>query len=347
MLILAIESSCDETSICIMRSNGSILSHKIASQEIHSKFGGVVPELASRTHLINIQKLYKYCIKESKIKEKNIDLVCATLGPGLIGSLLVGSTFAKSLSIGLKKPFYPINHLEGHILSPSINNKINFPYLCLLLTGGHTQIYLVKGINNYKLMGETIDDAVGEAFDKVAKLLNLPYPGGPSIEKEAKKGNENLIPLPHPLKKNKSLQFSFSGIKTAVNIYVKKNNLNKKLTSDIAASFQNKICQILEEKINLAIKKLEKEKIKINQLAVVGGVASNKKIKHSLKTLIKKHNIQLIIPPINMFGDNAAMIGWACAQKILKNNFKDDIYFKANPRLQIDLIKNEILANKI
>ena len=177
MLIFAVESSCDETAICLMRSNGSVLSHKIASQDIHSKFGGVVPELASRSHLTNIQQLYIDCINESGVNIADIDAFCATCGPGLIGSLLVGSTFTKSLSIGLKKPFYPINHLEGHILSPTINNNIKFPFLCLLLTGGHTQIYFVKNINEYLLLGETIDDAIGEAFDKVAKLLKLPYPG--------------------------------------------------------------------------------------------------------------------------------------------------------------------------
>ena len=343
MVIFSVESSCDETSICLMRSNGLILSHKIASQEIHTKFGGVVPELASRSHLTNIQEIYKKCIKESGIDISEIDAFCATSGPGLIGSLLVGSTFAKSLSIGMKKPFYPINHLEGHILSPTINNKIFFPYMCMLLTGGHTQIYLVNNIDKYILLGETVDDAVGEAFDKVGKLLNLPYPGGPEIEKAAKFGNINSVMLPHPLEKEKNLQFSFSGIKTAVNLFIKENNLNEKLVQNVSASFQHKISEILNEKINLALNKIKKNNINIKQLAVVGGVAANDYIRSRMKKMCSNKNIQLIIPPKTMFSDNAAMISWACIQKISKGVIKHDINFKANPRLQIK--ENEILAS--
>ncbi len=333
MLILAVESSCDETAVCLMQSNGSILSHKIASQEIHSKFGGVVPELASRTHLTNIQVLYKKCLKEAKIEAQNIDVLCATSGPGLIGSLLVGSTFTKALSIGLKKPFIPINHLEGHVLSPTINNKVNFPYLCLLLTGGHTQIYLVKSFGNYELLGETLDDAVGEAFDKIAKLMSLPYPGGPEIEKLAKKGIVNSVDLPHPLKDEKNLNFSFSGIKTAVNIFLKKNKLTNKLACNIAASFQNKVAEILSNKINLALKHINGNNINVNEIAIVGGVAANAKIREQINNLCESKGLKMIIPPKEMFGDNAAMIAWACIKNYNKKLI--NINFKPDPRLKI------------
>ena len=185
MIVFAVESSCDETSVCILSEEKEILSHIIYSQAEHRKFGGVIPELASRSHLQILQTITRKSLHESKLSIEDIDFFCATCGPGLIGGLLVGSTFAKSLSLGAGKPFFPINHLEGHILSPTFNNSMEFPYLCFLLTGGHTQIYLVKSISDYTLLGETLDDAVGEAFDKVAKLLNLPYPGGPDIEKKA------------------------------------------------------------------------------------------------------------------------------------------------------------------
>jgi len=336
MLIFAVESSCDETSLCLMRSNGSILSHIIASQEIHSKFGGVVPELASRSHLSNIQQIYKNCLIEAKITEKDIDACCATIGPGLIGSLLVGSTFVKSLSMTLNKPFYPINHLEGHILSPTFNNKVKFPYLCFLLTGGHTQIYLVNSIGKYKLLGETIDDAVGEAFDKVAKLLDLPYPGGPSIEYSAKTGDINAVNLPHPLKKYKNLNFSFSGIKTSVNLHIKKNGMNKNLVKNISASFQNKISEILIEKLNLCLQELKNNNVYVNDLALVGGVAANKFLRLKIKNECTKKNINLIVPPKKMFGDNAGMIAWACIQKLKHSKIKNDLYFRPNPRLEIE-----------
>ena len=221
-MIFAIETSCDETSVAIINFEGKILSHIIVNQSNHHKHGGVVPEIASRAHLTILQNIIPKSLKETNINIKDIDIFCATCGPGLVGGLLVGSTMAKSLALGSKKKFYPINHLEGHLLSPEFSSKMHFPNLSLLLTGGHTQMYFVKGINNYELLGESIDDAIGETFDKVAKLLGLGYPGGPFIEKRALKGNQNIFDLPHPLEFDKSLNFSFSGIKTAVSLLVKK-----------------------------------------------------------------------------------------------------------------------------
>ncbi len=222
MLVFAIETSCDETSVCIMDNNKNIYSHIISSQEIHKKFGGVVPELASRAHLELLQKLSKKSIEESGIDISEIDIFAATCGPGLIGPLLIGSTYAKSLSIGTNKPFVPINHIEGHIFSTTFNNSVSYPHISILLTGGHTQIYFLKSEKEIFLLSESVDDAVGETFDKVAKILGLNYPGGPEIEKWALVGNKKSYSFPKPTLKNKSLNMSFSGIKTAINILVKK-----------------------------------------------------------------------------------------------------------------------------
>ena len=338
MLVFAVETSCDETSVCIINNDKRILSHIVYSQEEHKKFGGVIPELASRSHLQILQKISKDALKQAKINIKNIDLFTATCGPGLIGGLLVGSTFTKALAIGLNKPFIPINHLEGHLLSPTINNNIHYPFISFLLTGGHTQIYLIKNISDYELLGETLDDAIGEAFDKVAKLLGMTYPGGPELEKAAKNGNCLSYNLPQPLNRKKDLNFSFSGIKTAVNLIVQKNinkKNNKKFISNIAASFQETVSLILESKFKLIQDELIKRKIDSKQISLVGGVAANKYILNKIQKLAKNFNYSIILPPKDMLSDNAAMIGWACIKKYTKKKFSD-INFKANPRLHIN-----------
>ena len=336
MLVFAVETSCDETSVCILEKNKTIFSHIVYSQKEHAIFGGVIPEIASRAHLQILQKISKDALKEAKKDISDIDFFCATCGPGLIGGLLVGSTFVKSLAIGTKKPFIPINHLEGHILSPTYNNKIQYPHVSFVLTGGHTQIYLINGINDYILLGETLDDAIGEAFDKVAKLLKLSYPGGPEIEKAAKNGNIFKFKLPEPMKEKKDLNFSFSGIKTAVSLIVlKQKNINEKFRSDLAASFQKKITDILISKIILTIKYLNKNNIYISQISLVGGVAANKYIYESIKKITKDYSCSVIMPPKYMLSDNAAMIGWACLQKYSKNQHSN-LFFKPNPRLTIN-----------
>ena len=334
-MIFAIETSCDETSTAILDFNGKLLSHIIVNQQNHYKFGGVVPELASRAHLQILQTIIPQTFDKAKIGINDISLFCATCGPGLIGGLLVGSTMAKSMAIASDKPFYPINHLEGHLLSPLINNKINFPFLSLLLTGGHTQIYLVKGFDNYILLGETVDDAVGESFDKVAKLLGLGFPGGSKIENIALKGDINAFELPHPLEHEKSLNFSFSGIKTAVNLLIKKQTqITTKIKNDIAASFQNKIIEILKKRTTLALQVLKKEGYDIKNITVVGGVAANKKINKSLAGLSQNYNCRLTTPVLELCGDNAAMIAWACLQRY-NIGIQPDLNFKANPRLKL------------
>ena len=335
MIVFAVETSCDETSVCIIRENKKILSHVTYSQKDHIKFGGVIPELASRAHLQILQRISKKAILESGINNEDIDVVTATCGPGLIGCLLVGSTFAKSFSIGLNKPFVPINHLEGHLLSTTYNNNVTYPFISFLLTGGHTQIYLVKSINNYELLGETCDDAIGEAFDKIAKLLDLPYPGGPEIEKIAKNGDEKKFILPAPLSNKKDLNFSFSGIKTSISLIVKKNNkINSEFKSDMSASFQYTVTKILEFKLRTVMNFLDNKKISVSNIALVGGVAANKYINGRIKKIVENFNCSLVSPPDFMLGDNAAMIGWACLQKN-STKVKSNLLFKANPRLSI------------
>ena len=332
MLVFSAETSCDETSVCIMKEDKTVLSHIIYSQTVHTKHGGVVPELASRAHLEILQQITKEALRESGLKLNKINLFSATCGPGLIGGLLIGSTFTKSLSIGNSKPFIPINHLEAHILSSFYNNEINFPHLSLLITGGHTQIYLLKNYDDIKLIGETIDDAIGEAFDKVAKILGLSYPGGPEIEKQALEGNENSFKLPQPLINENNFNFSFSGLKTSINLIAKKNIINQNFIRDMSASFQKCVGTILTLKLNKVIKELYKFNTKDLSISVVGGVANNDYLKKCFKNIKEKEAIDFVYPPKYMMNDNAAMIAWAT---ILKHKNSHDLNFKPNPRLAI------------
>ena len=332
MLVFSTETSCDETSVCIMKEDKTILSHIVYSQAIHTKHGGVVPELASRAHLEILQNITKKALKESGIKLNEVDLFSATCGPGLIGGLLIGSTFTKSLSIGNSKPFVPINHLEAHILSSFYNNKIKFPHISLLITGGHTQIYFLNNYEDIKLIGETIDDAIGEAFDKVAKILGLSYPGGPEIEKKAIEGDEDSFKLPEPLINEDNFNFSFSGLKTSVNLIAKKNVIDHNFIKDMSASFQKCVGRILTLKLNKVIKKLYKNNTRDLSVSVVGGVANNDYLKKCFINIEQRENIEFIYPPKYMMNDNAAMIAWATILKH-KNNY--DLGFKPNPRLTI------------
>ena len=333
MLVFSVETSCDETSICLMK-NKRIIEHLIYSQEIHNNFGGVVPELASRSHLEILQKMTKTLFNKNSINPKNIDIFTATCGPGLIGSLLVGSTFAKSLSISCKKPFVPMNHLEGHILSTSFNNDIKYPQIILLLTGGHTQIYIMKNEKSVNLIGESIDDAIGEAFDKTAKILGLPYPGGSEIEKKAKNGDENYFKFPKPLTKENNFNFSFSGIKTHVNMLTKKNNVDNKFIENLSASFQKCISEILNIKINKVLSSLKNKNINVRSVSVVGGVANNKYIKNTIERNLLNKDLEVFYPLKEMMSDNAAMIAWACIKNY--NNTKNNVFFKAAAKINVN-----------
>ena len=333
MLVFAAETSCDETSICLME-NSSILEHITFSQEIHKMHGGVVPELASRSHLEKIQIMTNELFSKETIDPNEIDVFSATCGPGLIGSLLVGSNFTKSLAISFQKPFIPINHLEGHILSTSFNNNIKFPSLIVLLTGGHTQVYLMKDENNLELLGQSIDDAIGEAFDKTAKLIGLSYPGGAEIEIEAIGGDENRFILPKPLVKEKNFDFSFSGIKTHINLLTKKNIIDKKFIKDLSACFQKNITELLIEKLEKGLKRLELDKQYVKSISIVGGVSNNKYIKNKIENFFVNKNIEIYYPLKEMMTDNAAMIAWACYKNYNIN--KQDIYFKPQPKMLVN-----------
>ena len=332
MLVFAVETSCDETSVCIMNKDKKILSHIVNSQEIHKKYGGVVPELASRAHLEILQNITIKALNEAGLKINDIDIFAATCGPGLIGGLLVGSTYTKSLSIGNAKPFIPVNHLEAHVLSTFYNNEISFPHLCLLITGGHTQIYFLENLKTINLIGQTVDDAVGEAFDKVAKILGLPYPGGYEIEQKALNGNENSFILPEPLIEQDNLNFSFSGLKTSVNLISKKNNIDEDFVKNISASFQKTVSNILIKKIDRAVKNIERDKNKNFTISVVGGVANNNYLKKCFRKFESENNLKFLFPPQYMMNDNASMVAWTASVKYSKIN---DINFKPDPRLSI------------
>ena len=339
-LILGIESSCDETAASVISENDQgnpiVLSNIVSSQvDIHKEFGGVVPELAARSHIEKIDLIVKKAIDDSGIKINEIDAVASTAGPGLIVCLSVGLSFGKAFAASLNKPFIAINHLEGHALSPMLNSKIKFPYLLLLISGGHSQFLSVEGLGKYKRLGTTIDDAVGEAFDKTAKLLGIEFPGGAQIEKYAEKGDPKRFILPKPIINRGGCNLSFAGLKTAV-LKLSKNLKSKKDKYDLAASFQSTIEEILSHKSKVAFNEFKKRnKNKNNIFVIAGGVASNKKIRVKLKELSLKEKFQPIFPPIDLCSDNAAMIAMAGLEKYKKKKF-DSLNFAVNPRWQLD-----------
>ncbi|MGE8299726.1 tRNA (adenosine(37)-N6)-threonylcarbamoyltransferase complex transferase subunit TsaD [Sphingobacterium paramultivorum] len=318
-IILGIESSCDETSasICI---NGEIRSNVIATQAIHAKYGGVIPELASRAHQQNIIPTVEEAIRQAKVSKNQIDAVSFTRGPGLLGALLVGTSFAKSFALAQNIPLIDINHMQAHILAHFIEDpKPSFPFLCLTVSGGHTQIVLVKDYFEMELLGETLDDAAGEAFDKTAKILNLPYPGGPLIDKFAKEGNPAAYRLPEP--QIPGLNFSFSGLKTAI-LYLIQDQLKQNpdfLThnmADLCASVQSRIVSILLNKLKKAAKETG-----VKDIAIAGGVSANSGLRQSLIEMGEKYNWRVFIPKFEYCTDNAAMIAIAGYHKFLKKDF--------------------------
>ena len=338
---LGIETSCDETAAAVIRENdkgtADILSNIVSSQiEEHKKFGGVVPELAARAHLENIEYIIDTALKESKISIDELDGVAATAGPGLIVCLTVGLNIGKSIAAFSNKPFIGVNHLEGHALSPGLEKKIKFPYLLLLISGGHTQFLIVKDVNEYEQLGTTIDDALGEAFDKTAKMLDLGYPGGPNVEKFSKLGDKNFFKLPEPIINKAGCNLSFAGLKTAVLRESKKINGENKLKYNLAASFQNTINKILYKKTKVAVKMFrEKTKKEKFQFIVAGGVAANKTIRDNLSTLSNEMSFETIYPDLKFCGDNAAMIAWAGIQRF-KKNMINDLSISAKSRWPLD-----------
>ena len=321
---LGIETSCDETAAAVIRENekgtADVLSNVVSSQIAeHEKFGGVVPELAARAHLENIEFIINKSLKDAKISLNDIDGIAATAGPGLIVCLTVGLNIGKSIAAFSNKPFIGVNHLEGHALSPGLEKKIEFPYLLLLISGGHTQYLIVKDVNQYEQLGTTIDDALGEAFDKTAKMLGLGYPGGPAVEKFSKLGDKDYFKLPEPIINKAGCNLSFAGLKTAVLRESKKINGNDSMKYNLAASFQNTINKILFKKTKVAIETFkDRTKKKEVQLIVAGGVAANKSIRENLSNLAKEMNFKTIYPDLKFCGDNAAMIAWTGIKRFKK-----------------------------
>ena len=338
---LGIETSCDETAAAVIRENdegtADILSNIVSSQiEEHKKFGGVVPELAARAHLENIEYIIDAALKKSGTTINEIDGVAATAGPGLIVCLTVGLNIGKSIAAFSNKPLIGVNHLEGHALSPGLNEKIKFPYLLLLISGGHSQYLIVKDINEYEQLGTTIDDALGEAFDKTAKMLDLGYPGGPNVEKFSKEGDENFYKLPEPIINKAGCNLSFAGLKTAVLRESKKINGDVKLKYNLAASFQKTINKILYKKTKIAVEMFKEKTKKENfQLIVAGGVAANKTIRENLTQLSNEMNFEIIYPDLKFCGDNASMIAWAGIQRF-KKDLIDDLNITAKSRWPLD-----------
>ena len=338
---LGIETSCDETAAALIRENdegtADILSNIVSSQiEEHRKFGGVVPELAARAHLENIEYIIDTALKQSGTSISEIDGVAATAGPGLIVCLTVGLNIGKSIAAFSNKPLIGVNHLEGHALSPGLNEKIKFPYLLLLISGGHSQYLIVKDVNEYEQLGTTIDDALGEAFDKTAKMLDLGYPGGPNVEKFSKEGDENFYKLPEPIINKAGCNLSFAGLKTAVLRESKKINGDVKLKYNLAASFQKTINKILYKKTKIAVEMFKEKTKKENfQLIVAGGVAANKTIRENLTQLSNEMNFEIIYPDLKFCGDNASMIAWAGIQRF-KKDLIDDLNITAKSRWPLD-----------
>ena len=323
VLILAIESSCDDTAAAILK-NDKVLSNVVANQLIHNEFGGVVPELASRAHQQNIVPVIAAALKKANVKKEELSAIAFTQGPGLMGSLLVGSSFAKSLSLGLQIPLISVNHMQAHILAHFIDEenfeKPVFPFLALTISGGHTQIVKVSGFFDMKIIGQTTDDAVGEAFDKSAKILGLPYPGGPLVDKYAQLGNPIAFAFTKP--KIAGLDFSFSGLKTAILYFIQKKKLenpdfiNENL-NDICASIQHTIIEILMDKLKLAVAATG-----IIRIAIGGGVSANSGIRKTLKEAENKYGWKTYVPKFEYTTDNAAMIGIVGYQKFLHNDFE-------------------------
>lgn len=363
MKILGIETSCDETAVAIVDDQKQILSHIVNSQiDLHQEFGGVVPELAARSHSEIIDKIVVKALKDANLNFNDIDAFAATSGPGLIGGVIVGMMMAKTLAAIHNKPFLAINHLEAHALTARLVSDIKFPYLLLLVSGGHCQVLLCNGLSKYKKLGETIDDAIGEAFDKVAQMLDLKYPGGPEIERLAKLGDENFYKLPKPLIDNKNhdnlYNFSLSGLKTAIrrlierlagenfNHFTSPQKISYQEKCNIAASFQKTIADIIVNRLNNIVNDFDLATIK--NLVVAGGVAANQYILHKLKNWSEKYNIEVQAPPIKLCTDNAAMIAWVGVEKLKQqisdqNHDKfcgDNLNFTPKARWELEELKN-------
>ena len=329
-IILGLESSCDETAAAIVRSDRTILSHALAGQEDHHRaFGGVVPEIAARAHAELMTPLVETALADAGLTLNDVDAIAATAGPGLIGGVMVGLVTAKALAMASGKPLIAVNHLEGHALSPRlIDADLEFPYVLLLVSGGHCQLLRVNGVGDYNRLATTIDDAVGEAFDKTAKILGLGFPGGPAVERAAAIGNANNVPLPRPLKGADEPHFSFAGLKSAV---LRAQGSGRYRIQDIAASFQLAVIDCLYDRISYTLDRIDAPAA----LVVAGGVAANVPIREMLEKLAAQRGMRFVAPPLWLCTDNGVMIAWAGAERF-GMGLTDGLDFVARPRWPLD-----------
>ena len=341
-LILGIESSCDETAAALVTGDRRILAHKLAGQEsAHRPYGGVVPEIAARAHVEVLDKLVGRALDTAGVFLRDLDGIAAAAGPGLIGGVLVGLTTAKALALVTRKPLLAVNHLEGHALTARLTDGIGFPYLLLLASGGHTQLVAVKGVGDYVRIGTTIDDAIGEAFDKVAKMLGLPYPGGPHVEREAAKGNPERFSLPRPMLGRPEPDFSLSGLKTALRLEAERiAPLTASDVSDLCAGFQAAIVDVVVDRTRVALRKFRQIAGHPTALVVAGGVAANQGMRQGLQRLAVETGLKLVAPPASLCGDNGAMIAWAGLER-LRLGMIDDITALARARWPLDTSRDE------
>jgi N6-L-threonylcarbamoyladenine synthase len=354
LLVLGLESSCDDTAAAVLRvsteSDTEILSSVVSGQtDLHKNFGGVVPEIAARAHAEMLDMCVEQSLEQASITLKDIDLIGVTSGPGLIGGVVSGVMSAKAIAMGAQKPLVGVNHLAGHALTPRMIDAIEYPYLMLLISGGHCQFLIVNGTNQFVRLGGTIDDAPGEAFDKTARLLGLPQPGGPSIDTAARDGDPTKFALPRPLLDREGCDMSFSGLKTAVlrvrdEIVSEKGGLHQSDVNNIAASFQRAVSDVLVEKTRRAIVKYMKLFPQTPTIAVAGGVAANSEIRAKLQDLCAHHSIAFNAPPLKYCTDNAAMIAYAAAE-IYMNDLVDPTHLVARPRWPLDQSKRPLIGH--
>lgn len=331
--VLGIESSCDETAIAIVDEARTIHAERIRSQwEEHRPYGGVVPEIAARAHIECVDRLVAETMEEAALSFSDLDAIAATGGPGLIGGVIVGVMTAKAIASVHKKPLIMINHLEGHALTARLTDDVSFPYLLLLVSGGHCQILIVEGVGSYRLLGKTRDDALGEAFDKTAKMLGLPYPGGPSVERLAGSGDSSRFPLPRPLAGKPGCDFSFSGLKNAVRMEIEAlGTLNEQDKADMCAAFQAAAADVLEERITHAIALSMQSCPGLSTLVVAGGVAANQMLKMRLQAVTIRHGWKLVVPSPALCTDNGAMIAWAGLERF-RLGHRDNFDFEPRAR---------------
>lgn len=319
--ILGIETSCDETAAAIVGSDRSICSNIVYSQlEQHRAYGGVVPEIAARAHLEHMEDVISRALAAAQLEFSQLSGIAATTGPGLIGGVIVGAMAGKAIAAVHDKPFFAVNHLEGHALTVRLTHETAYPYLLLLVSGGHCQFVLVRGLGHYETLGRSVDDALGEAFDKTAKMLGLGYPGGPAVERNAQQGDAARFTLPAPMKGREGCDFSFAGLKTAVRLeaenLLKTNQLDAQARADLCASFQRTACETVVDRTRHALKTAKQRESGITALVVAGGVAANQALRTALETCAKEAGLVLVAPPAKLCTDNAAMIAWAGMERL-------------------------------